>query len=150
MALSSKGFVGKGWLRSGAVPLTVMSARRSVLGMETNTERLINFVLARVAEDEEVASHGDGGLMDDAHFSRRRVLAECEARRRIVEELREHLADANHLGVFSQGQDDEVVAVRDVDEEGWDDGYEHGLTSALELLALPHADHPDYQEGWRP
>lgn len=28
-------------------------------------------------------------------------------------------------------------------------GEAHGLLTALSLLALPHADHPDYREEWR-
>lgn len=56
-----------------------------------------------------------------------RVLAECEAKRRIVAALGD-----------------------------WDDGYVWSSSTgsraedALRALALPYADHPDFREEWRP
>lgn len=90
-------------------------------------ENLTDFLLARIAEDEEAARewcavllsreleqgsepfdfeavHGPGDPI--------RVLAECEAKRRIVEWLPE-----------------------------W---------TVLRLLALPYVGHPHYDEEWRP
>ena len=115
---------------------------------------LVEFLLARIAEDEEAARaavdqgtprwavggggeyvHPDpppgnsyvatgpwgGGLGPAAdHIARHdpaRVLAECEAKRRIVEWM-------------SAWQQDVAV-------EG------------LRLVALPYADHPDYRDEWR-
>ena len=87
---------------------------------------LSEFLLARIAEDEMQARkhlldadrHGWGSYPA-------RVLAECDAKRRIVE-----LADR-------------------------DDNWRYGMHSeaigeVLRLLALPYADHPDYREEWRP
>jgi hypothetical protein len=51
------------------------------------------------------------------------VLAECEAKRRIVEEYR-----------------------RDVSGTPSVDAYRH----AMVIVAAPYADHPDYREEWRP
>lgn len=99
---------------------------------------LADFLLARIAEDAEAAraaldstaAHGvaDTGF-DEAsegarpavvrHIARHdpaRVLAECNAKRRIVEFY----------------------------------GGPKGLHYSLQFLALPHADHPDYREEWRP
>jgi hypothetical protein len=122
---------------------------------------LAEFLLARIAEDEErvarwdsdgrarvatmwtggepgyttVASDhadehwvADGREVTDARhvrvlFDPARVLAECEAKRRIV---------ARQPGL--RARDD----VRDV---WWD---------VLALLALPYADHPDYRPEWKP
>lgn len=52
------------------------------------------------------------------------LLAECEAKRRIVEE---HLLLIGPAGMGS-----------------------NALEGILRLLALPFADHPDYDESWRP
>lgn len=60
-----------------------------------------------------------------------RVLAECEAKRRIVEELvRPYVAERRRL----MG-----------DQPSWSD--EH--PDLLRLLAAVYADHPDYDEAWR-
>ena len=130
----------------------------------TTTVQLPDFLLARIAEDEEAARraafgygavwaseaddgedwsvvHADGkrdmvGCEDGdvtQHVARHdpaRVLAECDAKRRIV------------------------VAAEDYDNHPWggigdDDGWT-ALEWALRVLALPYADHPDYDERWRP
>lgn len=61
-----------------------------------------------------------------------RVLAEVEAKRRIVDAL-DSLSD---MGVDSTSD------------------YAQGATAAwreaLRLIAFPYADHPDYREEWRP
>lgn len=89
---------------------------------------LTEFLLARIAEDERAAHRialplaltgAKGAVVGPG-----RVLAECEAKRRIV-------AEANRF-------------------EGDDDPGAHVLVGVLELLALPYADHPDYREEWRP
>jgi hypothetical protein len=97
---------------------------------------LTEFLLARVAEDEEWARWV--GAAQDSERSRGvafvsslgsssvtsagRVLAECEAKRRIV-----GLATLPERQSFSSP---------------WVD--------ALMALALPYADHPDYREEWTP
>lgn len=76
---------------------------------------LTEFLLARIAEDE------DGPFFNAWHVGR--VLAECEAKRRIVDRTQGPVAHA--------GQDIERRAV-------------------LSLLAAPYADHPDYRREWKP
>lgn len=70
-----------------------------------------------------------GGIGDEAHHIGRwdpaRVLAECEARRRIV----------LLTGAAEDGSDALLDQVRVV---------------TLKLLALPYADHDGYREEWRP
>jgi HEAT repeat protein len=83
---------------------------------------LAAFLLARIAEDEADAKDAENYFPDDGPFVRwdsARVLAECEAKRRIVERVSD-VAWATY-------------SVRDV---------------VLELLALPYADHPDYRKEW--
>jgi hypothetical protein len=114
---------------------------------------LVEFLAARLAEDEGdalAACQGDGyrdwdvtstGVVQVAgadieglalasreaalHMARHdpgRVLAEVEAKRRIIAECESLIDDP---------------AVR-------------AMETALCLLALPYADHPDYQPEWRP
>lgn len=129
---------------------------------------LPEFLLARIADDEAVAraangrvawltlrkpdgsmryttvAHqhhddhywiADGHAIDaqtvDVFYDSARVLAECEAKRRIVEE-------------YQQAAGDEEMPAE------WNDGYVCGQEFVLKLLTLPYADHPDYDEAWRP
>ncbi len=96
---------------------------------------LIEFFYARI--DDEAA----GKVWDEQGFNRRRtdqpippfdpkrILAECEAKRTVVATYQEAIKNA---------QDDRDAAP--------------GMVAALELvlkcLALPYAEHPDYQPEW--
>ena len=109
--------------------------------------RIDEFVLARVAEDEAVAraaiSHGEGcldwsdeGDPTDVHIARHdpaRVLAECAAKRRIVEQITSTSAEIKSAMPGGSGRLSSM----------------YGLERTLHLLAQPYADHPDYREEWR-
>lgn len=116
---------------------------------------LAEFLLARIGEDEAVARVATGGpwfavasgvegagtvlhdshiLHNDAnHITRHdpaRVLAECEAKRRI-------------MSLFAPTLADELsAAAGDWNEVAW-----RG-EQVLRYLALPYADHPDYRGEW--
>jgi hypothetical protein len=91
---------------------------------------LTEFLLARIAEDERGARqaqadpHGCHDVLaayfDDTdetwRFTHARVLAECEAKRLLIE-----------------------IDGRQAKDKG-----------ILAALALPYADHPDYDEAWKP
>ena len=90
---------------------------------------LTEFLLARIAEDEKWRWHIDYcRALDDGACdcqATERVLAECEAKRRIV---------ALH-------------------REAWRAGYENAaayLQDALVAHAATYADHPDYRQEWKP
>lgn len=90
------------------------------------------FLLSRIAEDEAIAKAAEGCLMPA--LSPTRILAECEAKRRIIERART------------------VLYVQWHDEQRY--GAEHAaraqeLQQVLLALALPYADHPDYNANWR-
>lgn len=72
-----------------------------------------------------------------------RMLAECEAKRRIIAEHSDERDHGNgritHTGVCDTCGED---VGRDVDDQ-----YP---CRTLQLLALPYADHPDYRDEWRP
>jgi hypothetical protein len=105
---------------------------------------LVEFLLARIA-DREAAARGDcdfdrphwagctyfapehmGGGECDCNYAAH-VLADCEAKRRIVETYADMLPVENE-------RRDQVVTLR------W----------TCQLLALPDAEHPDYRPEWRP
>lgn len=119
---------------------------------------LTEFLLARIAEDEEVAKAvaqeiraelardiylpGQGPDPDDRGMYRAsdgtdspavvvgpaRVLAECQAKRRIVEmwSTRNEQSDHPTIGAHATG-----------------------LSLAIRALAAVYADHPDYDGAWR-
>lgn len=133
--------------------------------------KLTEFLLARIAEDEAVAEAASaqddrwvqslsGSVVrtptsyvaiaicqeqeETSHIARHdpeRVLAECEAKRLIV---------ARHRGEYSceTCADEEEMCE---DSEGYATWYRSSVWApcpTLRLLALPYADHPDYQQEW--
>jgi hypothetical protein len=118
------------------------------------TATLAEFLLARYAEDEaelsdfEKSPHtvdcgtSQGYWANDPHRNGEgcrwpaRVLAECEAKRRIVELLSwEGPKDGLRNRVFGPAADT---------------AFRIGVSTALRLLALPYADHPEYRQEWAP
>lgn len=106
---------------------------------------LTEFLLARIAEDAEHARlkltpHGS------APGSMVRVLAECEAKRRIVGL---HAPITLRRITYPGGRLNEVQACGyDTYEDGA--GWVDYPCWTLQILALPYASHPDYREEWRP
>lgn len=121
--------------------------------MTTQTVTLAEFLLARIAEDEERRWHTHDGECEtwagardlpDAMFRSTmpqavcdcpvpaRVLAECEAKRRIVEDF--EILDADYRVTRS----DATEARR------------FQALIAVARAAEVFADHPDYQPDWRP
>lgn len=102
---------------------------------------LVEFLLARIAEDEtDVAA---GVYTGDAH---RRIKAECEAKRRIVEEHQP--VDYSGLGMTSPGAC--CICGADLGMGDWEWVEGSFPCATLRALALPYADHPDYRQEWRP
>lgn len=93
------------------------------------------FLLARIAEDEAEAEVNGWRLGDWDAALPARVLAECEAKRRIIE-----LHDGEH-------------ECSSLDHTGEIDRYRYildseGCTTML-LLASVYADHADFDPAWR-
>jgi hypothetical protein len=86
---------------------------------------LIEFLLARITDDEALAANASSYYWGRRTLSER-VLAECEAKRRIIEAA----PWANNGG---------HSAMKDLPGR-W----------ILRLLAAVYADHPDYRDEWRP
>ncbi len=104
---------------------------------------LTEFFAARVTEDEECArlcvDIGQDWVaygIQPVGMSGKRVLAECEAKRRIVELHFEN----------DPGPDAECGACGDIG------GYYSQVwpCPTIKALAAVYADHPDYDEAWRP
>jgi len=108
---------------------------------------LTEFLTARIAEDEAEARAAaraagyhwspdpkpfrDGAPSIDRHQARHdpaRVLAECDAKRRIVD------------GYWEPTLNDLDASDENTPVPLW----------TLKALALPYADHPDYQQEWKP
>ena len=115
---------------------------------------LADFLLARIAEDEAVAkravedgaeylaydngSTGHDWLSESGEYDPARVLAECEAKRRIV-----GLHTGQHECVGEKYGDPQACIYVSP-------GFMHEDDPTLRLLALPYAGHPEYDERWRP
>lgn len=106
---------------------------------------LTEFLLARIAEDEAAAkragSHNGGATFANDNYGcllvqPGRVLAECEAKRRIAELHQQEWG--------SEEGDDFMGSGRCIT-----DGEFHPCPTLREM-GRPYADHPDYREEWRP
>lgn len=116
---------------------------------------LADFLLARIAEDEAEARRGAGWSDRTTRWGR--VLADCEAKRRIVEAeagrrvLRDEVGD---VAVHTWSDKGSFVSVNG--EQMTTAEFDAVFTEpappsgTLRLIALPYADHPDYREQWRP
>lgn len=116
---------------------------------------ITEFLLARIAEDESGARLTSGipealssqampTVADWVETSAARVLAECEAKRRIV--------DLHHPWGFeySGGEGcDRCVSPDDYTTAKLPDP-ERFPCQTLRLLASVYAGHPDYRQEWRP
>ena len=131
---------------------------------EAQTLTLTEFLRARIAEDEAAASTppgvtwvpsrpGDswyeavwGSAFDDhrcdsrsgplLQVDPRRVLAECEAKRRAID-----AAWADHVQIESEWGKNQSRLQMDA---------KHDVPDVLRHLAAVYSDHPDYRDEWRP
>lgn len=123
---------------------------------------LTDWLLARIAEDEGVVRRANGtgfdlgvgldvdyigGLPSGIHIDPARVLAECEAKRRIVEEHKMMPVREPSYGLYD-GCCETCTAWGEYGGPNEDKTLNYCPT--LRLLALPYADHPDYDEEWKP
>lgn len=131
---------------------------------------LIEFLLARIEEDEAVAleakhyasTRHQGPDLDrainepffesDSSFvsvGADRVLRECEAKRRIAEAFEE---ERGRRDIYNRDYDGGEFDFNENDLRARlaSNAECRGLEIALLALALPYADHPDYRDEWRP
>ena len=124
---------------------------------------LVDFLLARIAEDEADARMANGAPPPRHWSAPTRVLAECEAKRRIVELHRDWPVLVERPTEFepSFGADPpfvDQVTYRASKQIAWMTeqeyrnrfGDEPPTAPMLAAMAVVYADHPDYREEWRP
>ena len=122
---------------------------------------LTEFLLARIAEDEGKI-HGDWSdgrglhIITEEMFDR--MLAECEAKRRIVAEAFEVAATIDGEWGCCHDADDIRRGYREP-TPGWGDEAEplpegcagpEGAGKFLQALAAVYAGHEDYRQEWKP
>lgn len=113
---------------------------------------LVGFLLARLAEDQAVADAALGKwLRGDSpealelvqHFTVRRLLAECAARRRIIANHAHELRTEPHDGGRTYMECETCF------EAHWYVAL-GGWCFTLRAMALPYADHAGYRREWAP
>jgi hypothetical protein len=139
---------------------------------------LTEFLLARIAEGEEVALSAIRQRDDEItrgvyvaglepqpdadqpvvwddwmggpgiRMGAERLRAECEAKRRIVEAFEEERVRRD---IYNRGYDDGDLTTKDDFRARTESNARcRGLEIAMQALALPYADHPEYREEWKP
>jgi hypothetical protein len=131
---------------------------------------LTEFLLARIAEDEEAADQSvqlPSGLLHIGSpdtplilvWSPARVLAECEAKRRIVEwHEKWPVLVQTEPKMETDPTDIRGYTMRMTQQIQWQTEREYFRRFGeappsgpiLRLLAAVYADHPDYREEWKP
>jgi hypothetical protein len=105
---------------------------------------ITEFLLARIAEDEAVARsfHYDWSSSQEA--LRRQFVAECEAKRRIVElhAQRDDAPACSECGGFTS-----TTGARGIEHAGY---LAPWPCPTLRALASVYADHQEFQGAWRP
>lgn len=129
---------------------------------------LTEFLLARIAEDEDRAEYVErewanakmGLYSNDSYvnaeqtwrdigrtgFLPNRVRAECEAKRRLVGEHYDYWAEDNARALEPEDIQPSFCACCNDGEKYYNTG--RWPCTSLRSLALPYADHPDYQQEW--
>lgn len=121
---------------------------------------ITDFLLARIAEDEARARDVrdpqlrhivwsiEAGTTVEDH-----VLAECEAKRRIMEAVsgwqHETVEDCWYSCAATYGTEVEDACCNDSAGTECDCGLDYRKAQILGPLALPYADHADYREEWQ-
>jgi len=107
--------------------------------MEPPVMDLVGFLLSRIAEDTRGAA--DLASAQGAEHTADRLRADCAAKRKVVLACQAAAPDLRFLGTRPPGLADFPLPPKDA----------HQLAAlTLALLATPYADHPDYEQLWRP
>ena len=100
---------------------------------------VVDFLSQRIAEDETAARNllNDRAVSESGRWYERRLLLECEAKKRLI-------------GIVESARQAALAAmVRHPDgETPWITESIEWTTLSLHALALPYADHPDFEQHW--
>ena len=105
---------------------------------------LASWLLEQIAEDERFSQPNDHGCCDDLsgrHLSHERLVAECDAKRRIIELHRE---------IETPPFDGYCAICQDPGGVGLESTVVRYPCLTLSLLALPYADREGFDPTWRP
>lgn len=120
----------EGWARQAIVE-PQQGHRRTLPGVWTSPASGV------VQTDDDLWTTGDGRTSYFVQqFDPARVLAECEAKRRIVELLPEQDPDRFGAELDTMNR--------------WDSGWYAACEEAVYALAVVYADHPDFDPRWKP
>ena len=101
---------------------------------------IVEFLTARIREDEAAALKllGDPTLAVSGEWYERRLLRECEAKRQLI-------------GIIESARQSVLATLvsQEHGDSGWVPDVIEWTTLSLNTLALPYADHPEYQPRWR-
>jgi hypothetical protein len=100
---------------------------------------VVEFLSQRIAEDEAAARTvlNDRSLSRSGEWYERRLLLECEAKKRVI-------------GIVESARQAALAAmVQDTDGYlPWSPEAIEWTTLSLNALALPYLDHPDFEQHW--
>lgn len=100
---------------------------------------VVEFLSQRIAEDEAAAQNllRDRSVSESGRWYERRVLLECEAKKRLI-------------GIVESARQAALTAiVRHPDgETPWITESIEWTTLSLNALTLPYLDHPDFEQHW--
>jgi hypothetical protein len=101
---------------------------------------VVEFLLERIKEDEKAAQKllGDRSVSQSGRWYEHRLLRECEAKRRLISVIE----SARQAGLAS-------IVASVPGESLWMPEAIAWTALALNALALPYSDHPDFQTSWR-
>jgi hypothetical protein len=111
------------------------------------TGDLADFLLARIAEDEEFALR-----YPPTAAARPRALAECSAKRGLIAYCTPDDDTGNALlsALADPSIDAALLAQVEPFARAMGAEMDRALLHVLRYLALPYADHPEFREEWRP
>lgn len=100
---------------------------------------VVEFLSQRIAEDESAARNllTDRTLSRSGEWYERRLLLECEAKKRLI-----GIVESARQAALA-----EMVLNSDGDAP-WTPAALEWTTQSLNALALPYLDHPDFERHW--
>jgi hypothetical protein len=100
---------------------------------------IVEFLSERIKEDEAAARKllSDRSVSESGKWYERRLLLECEAKKRLIRIVETARQSALASMVSDQYGDGQWIP----EAIGW-------MAESLNALALPYYDHPDFEQGW--
>lgn len=100
---------------------------------------IVEFLSERIKEDEAAARRllSDRSVSESGQWYERRLLLECEAKKRLI-----HIVESARQSALASMVSDPYGDGQWIPEAiGW-------MAESLNALALPYYDHPDFEQGW--